>query len=451
MPAGGRTMGLNPADILHHKFSRSFLGGVDPEEVRAFLADVATTLNRALSELADARARCASMETALAHAETRLADAERPVGDLTARNDEVTRALAAEETARRQAETSLAEVRAELAAARQKLAVFEERDSHVAGVLLNTQKIADQMMRAAQEDAGKLLGAALAEKERLAADSKAEAERLVKDAQATSEGVIAKAQTETERLVADAKAAADSLVTAASAAARRLTADAEEASAKARAEADAHVGELTGRVKRLLDLNATFSQTLDAVRARHGELLAALAEVHADADQRVLPLLDNWRRILQGTLTRAPAMAEPERDDTESGLEGSRDIKALREPHRREAALEEAPFVSLPAVTPAGTAATPDGDEDGAHTTEIVVSPFATFFEAAEFLTALSRLAEVRKVRIRTLSQGVANFEVAVAGDAGLDVSRLEGHPVQVVERGETRLVLRRRSLSADH
>lgn len=444
----GRTMGLNPADILSHRFSRSFLGGVDPEEVRAFLADVAATLNRALNELAEARAHRAGAETGMAQAATRLADLEQAVGDLTAKNEELTRAVADEETARRRAETSLTEIRAELVAARQKLAVFEERDSQVAGVLLNTQKIADQMVRAAQEDAGKLLGSALAEKERLAADSRAEAERLVNEARATSESVVAAARAAAERLVADAKAAADSLAAEAGAAARRLAADAEATSAKARAEADAQVGGLASRVTRLLELNATFRQTLDVVRARHGELVAALAEVHADADQRVWPLLENWRRILQGTL--APATAESEPDDATAGAEGGRDVKAPREP-RGETAFEEAPFVSFPAVTTAGAAATPNGDAEGAHTTEIVVSPFATFFEAAEFLTALSRLEEVRRVRIRTLSQGTARFEVTVAGDAGLDVSRLEGHPVQVVERTEARLVLRRRPLFADH
>lgn len=445
----GRTMGLNPADILNHRFSRSFLGGVDPEEVRAFLADVAATLNRALNELAEARAHRAGAETGMAQAATRLADLEQAVRDLTAKNEELTTAVADEETARRRAETSLTEIRAELAAARQKLAVFEERDSHVAGVLLNTQKIADQMMRAAQEDAGKLLGSALAEKERLAADSRAEAERLVNEARATSESVVAAARAAAERLVADAKTAADNLAAEAGAAARRLAADAEATSAKARAEADAQVGGLASRVTRLLELNVTFRQTLDMVRARHGELVTALAEVHADAGQRVWPLLENWRRILQGT--PAPATAESEPDDATAATEGGRDFKAPREPRRGETAFEEAPFVSFPAVTTAGAAATPNGDAEGAHTTEIVVSPFATFFEAAEFLTALSRLEEVRRVRIRTLSQGTARFEVTVAGDAGLDVSRLEGHPVQVVERTEARLVLRRRPLFADH
>lgn len=457
-------MGVNPTDIVQHKFSRSFLGGLDAEEVRGFLADVATALNRALTELTDARARCASLEQELrdaragnegraddlevkervvAQAETRLADVERSLRDLAAKYEEVTKALAAETTARRQAEAALAELRGELAASRQRLTVFEERDSQVAGVLLNTQKIVDQMVRSAQEDSGKLLAAAVAEKERLAAESRAEAERAVKEAQAAAERIIAKAQSDAERLVADASTVAG-----------RLTADAEAASLRARTEAQAHVTELAGRVTRLLDLNTAFGRALDAVRARHGELLTALAGAHADVDERVLPLLENWQRILKSAPVQAPAT------EARSGRASAPDAvpSADRPPHE-EAAVpapgdvrgehdgqgrhrEEA--VTTPVQ--AGTATQADGEAEGDHTEEIVISPLATFFEAAEFLIELSRLPGVRMAHIRTLSQGVATFDAVVEGDARLDVSRLGGHPIQIVERGEARLVLRRLS-----
>ncbi len=74
---------------------------------------------------------------------------------------------------------------------------------------------------------------------------------------------------------------------------------------------------------------------------------------------------------------------------------------------------------------------------------EIVVGPFESFLEAAKFLTALSRTDDVQNARLRTFSRGTATIDVSLGG-GGLDITRIEGYPLDIVERAGTRLVLRR-------
>lgn len=102
--AEGTSMALKPVDITRHQFSRRLLGGLDPEEVRTFLADVAANLDRTMIDLVDARTQRASLEQALKEATATAAD--------------VAKKLAVAEQARSNAETRIAEIREELAVTR---------------------------------------------------------------------------------------------------------------------------------------------------------------------------------------------------------------------------------------------------------------------------------------------------------------------------------------------
>lgn len=395
---------MEPTDITWHQFSRKRFGGVDPGEVRAFLAVVAAQLNRTASELTQAQAR--------------RADAERALRDAAARSEELAKKLAVAEAALSNAEAHLAEVREELAVSRQKLAVFEDRDSLAAGVLLNTQKIAEHMLQTAREQAGQILAA-----------TQADAERMVAEAQ--------------------------------------------DAAAQTRAEADEHVADLATRVSMLLAVHDEFNRNIDVARTRHGELLEALAQLRTDTRRRVLPLLERSQRILDGEPEPENAMASPA-DATphvEAAPHAETDAAYVERLHADQPQVvgpqnERAPNAGVtaagplsdikvidgassaapaPAEAPSAAAAAPNGNGEGLRgDAELIVSPFTSFLDVTKFLTALFRLTGVRKARLRTFSQGTATFDVALAGAAGLDVSCIEGYPLDVIERVGTRLVLRR-------
>ncbi len=415
-------MALKPADITWHEFSRKLFGGVDPDEVRKFLAEVAVNLNRTASELAHTQAQCA--------------DVERAMQEAIPRGEELAKNLMNTERALASAEARLAEVREEQATCRQRLAVYEDRDSQAVGMLLNTQKITEQMLREAREQAEQMLQGA-----------HEQAEKRLKDAREQAEQMRAAAQADGERIIAEAR----------------------DSAAQVQAEVDGHVADLSVRVRAMLALHDEFSQNIDAVRTRHNKMLEVLAQLQADTRQHVLPLLERSQRAL-GSAPKTDAGQAPDtggaalqaeekslqavrggdqfsRTDAnevpklgaaqEDGLPG--DVVIVDRASSAPTEVASDPHVGAPGKAPAGSQ-----DEHSADA-ELVVGPFASFFEVTKFLTALSRLTEVRRARIRTFSDRTATFDVSLVGGAGLDISRIEGYPLDVVERGGTRIVLRHR------
>jgi DivIVA domain-containing protein len=402
-------MALKPNDITWHEFSRKLFGGVDPDEVRTFLAEVAANLNRTTGELA--------------HTLAERANIERAMQEAIARGEELAKNLAIAEQALTGAEARLAEVREELATCRQRLAVYEDRDSQAAGMLLNTQKISERMLQ----------------------DARQQVDQMLQDAREQVEHMLVAAQADGERIMAESR----------------------ESAMQIQVEADRHVLDLTARVRAMLALHDEFSRNIDAVRTRHDELLEALDKLRADTRQHVLPLLERSQRALGGA-SKADGDQAPDTGEAGGLRHEEKSLQAVRGadhfPHtdadfpkpkvaqdgppggvivadRASSAPPEGasePDARAPGKGPAATSGEPYADA------ELVVSPFASFLEVTKFLTTLSRLAEVRKASIRTFSDRTATFDVRLVGGAGLDVSRIEGYPLDVVERVGSRIVLRR-------
>ncbi len=396
-------MARKSADITWHEFSRKLFGGVDPDEVRKFIAEVAANLNRTASELA--------------HIQAQRADLERAMQEAIARGEELAKNLMNTEQALASAEVRLAEVREEQATCQQRLAVYENRDSQAVGMLLNTQKITEQMLREAREQAEQMLQGA-----------HAQAEKTLKQAEQMLQGAHAQA----EKTLKDAREQAEQVLAAAQADGRRIIAEARGSAAQVQAEVDGHVADLSARVRAMLALHDEFSQNIDAVRTRHNKMLEVLARLRADTRQHVLPLLERSQRALGSAPKtdggQAPDTGGAALQDEEKSLQAVRGGDQFSRTDADE--------------VPKPGAAQEDGLPGDADA-ELVVGPFASFFEVTKFLTALSRLTEVRRAHIRTFSDRIATFDVSLAGGAGLDISRIEGYPLDVVERGGTRIVLR--------
>ncbi len=239
------------------------------------------------------------------------------------------------------------------------------------------------------------------------------------------------------------------VLAAAQAEAERVVAEAREAAAQTRATAEGSVVALAARVTALLTLHDEFSRSVDAVRelydefdrsvdaarTRHAEMLTAVTQLRVDARRRVLPLLEDSQRVLRG---EPDEIGEPEESRGTQADGGAPSQIPAGAPGDVNGAL------SVPAPSGLPATAVPGNGGGIRADAEIVVGPFTSFLDVTKFLTALSRLAEVRSARIRTFSQGMATLDVALAGGAWLDISRIEGYPLDVVEREGTRLVLRR-------
>jgi hypothetical protein len=93
---------------------------------------------------------------------------------------------------------------------------------------------------------------------------------------------------------------------------------------------------------------------------------------------------------------------------------------------------------------PATAPSVDDGARASRSSGEISVSGVGSFREATKLVRALSGLAGVETVRLRTYANGVATVDVTAAGSlATLDVKHLDGFSLEPVEAAPTRLVLR--------
>jgi DivIVA domain-containing protein len=238
---------LSPDEVAAHAFSTSFRG-LDPNEVRTFLARVADRL-RAAEE------RAQELSVRVAEAEERAAHPEMDVDTLTsALGDETARIL-------RSAQDAAADIRG-------------KAEENVA-----------QLLREAYEDAARIRGEAelVLAKETEAAEAAAAEIRAAAEADAAA--ALGRARQEAERLLADVESNARTMVEEAQASRTKILTDL----ARRRKLAHTQVEQLRAGRERLLEAYRLVRSTLDEVT---GELVKAEGEARAAAEAAARRLSD---------------------------------------------------------------------------------------------------------------------------------------------------------------
>jgi vacuolar-type H+-ATPase subunit H len=389
-----------PEDITQQRFSRAFLGA-DLEEVRQALARLAAA---AKDEIARAESRSAGLEGALRGARARI---ERLEQELAAVREQ----LAAAESS--------------LTAARQQVAAQQEREGQVVRVLLDAQRLTDEITRTARTDADEALARARDTAEETLAEARRKAAQMLRDARRRARAAVRAADELAARHRLDAEAEADDIVSEARAIASRHQQAAEQ-----------EVERLIARVEETLALRTLLPGDLETLVRRHTDVLDRITGLFTEAQRDVLPVLARARLALRGkpgAVSPAPAHATP------------------------EPARSAAPAAPAPAAEPAGLGTDSPargvqqaraGDPHAADRrmyAEVCAGPFGTLLDATKFSVTLSRLPGVAAARLEAFSNGTATIEMVLKGltPDQIDASRIPGYPARVVEAGGSRLILR--------
>ncbi len=253
---------LTPELIQAQSFTSAFRG-LDPGEVRAFLARVA-------ADVKAWRERAEHLESAWRSAEERAA--RPPVLDEEALIDAV-----GDETASvlRSARAAASDLRAKAAAdAQERLAAAQAESERLAA---QAKAEADSLIAKAGQDAERMLAEAKALAEQETIDSQQAAARLIADAEAQAAASIDNARAEAAALAAKAQQDSEMTVEAANATRDRILDDL----ARRRRVASVQIEQLRAGRERLIESYALVRRTLDEVQS---ELARADSEARAAAD-----------------------------------------------------------------------------------------------------------------------------------------------------------------------
>ena len=316
---------MTPELIQAQSFTSAFRG-LDPGEVRAFLARVAADV-KAWRERAD------QLESAWRSAEERAA--RPPVLDEEALIDAV-----GDETASvlRSARAAASDLRAKAAAdAQERLEIARSESERL---LAQAKAEADSLIAKAAQDVERMLGEAAARVEQETAESHQSAAALVADAEAQAAALLGNARAEAAAVAAKAQQDVEMTIEAANATRDRILDDL----ARRRRVASVQIEQLRAGRERLIESYALVRRTLDEVQS---ELARADAEARAAADE--------VGRRLRST-SEVPGEEPAEVDADESGVP---EPDAVGEPD----AVDEPDAVGAPdAVREAGEGAEPDAD-----------------------------------------------------------------------------------------
>lgn len=337
--------GIHPREIALRPFSR-VLFGLSPTEVRQFLQDVARTLEQAMTELNNAVVE------------------------------------------RRVLESSLKEATARAEALERELASYRDREAQIPRALVDAERAAEEVTRAARE----------------------EADRILAEARQTAEETLRAARESAVQALREARLSAEHLIQAS----QRAAAEHER---EARLEAQWIMDEAHRTLLLLRQRTEEFLRRWKETSARLDRLTAHYAE----AAQLVAHLRDEARGLV-------PQVEEM-----------LRDLEA-QEPRPRE------PIP--PSIRPAELAPTIPRErvereviaEETGPGGEIIAYPFGSYLRMTKFLTALARLPGVITARALTFADEVLRVEVRLERGtvADLDFSQLEGFRITVEEAGPT-------------
>ncbi|HKV44293.1 MAG TPA: DivIVA domain-containing protein [bacterium] len=384
-------MELRPAEIALRQFSRA-LFGINPEEVRRFLTEVAAAVERLNGELARLALERTGLQISLKGATAQTEGLRRQV-----------------------------------AAAQEKIAVYQEQESLMAKAMMTAQKVTEEVIES----------------------TKARAAQTVVEAEATAETTLQGARKEAADLLRDARMRAQEAVKAAERAASaqmaqvhmdsgRLVEQAQKAISELQQAAERQVRSVVDNIEAALSDSAGLTQHLDALAKNHAVSLENLARLQAEVKNDILPPLREMLQALgedalspRGLATAVP----PEPDHAAAADLPSVPVKP---PQAAPRSGEEVPGPPLaPREGNSAAARRPSG--------EIIVSPVHSYLQASRLVAAVSRLKGVRAARLRSYTDGAATIDVLVEMGtlAEINAALIDGIPFDIVEATADRLVLR--------
>ena len=434
-------MDLRPADIAMRQFTRK-LRGLDPEEVKLFLAEVAATLDRVNSELTRVTLERTELQGNLKKA---IAEAE--------------------------------DLKKQLANTQEKITAHHKQENQMAQALLSAQKATDDLIQQSkgradrivnEAKASALLATEAARKE--AAEAKTQAQTIVEAARKEAAELLRATQAQAQEAVKAAERAAETRMAQAQRDAERMMEEARHSVAEIQQTALQQVEQFLTNMKAFMSNWEGLSRSLEVLARDQAEALETIAGTRAEVESDVLPLLRDLLRGLRagadiGLREPAPAPAAapspppppPKPAAAPSPRPAAREPAAApsaRPAAREPAAASHSPTPSQPVSPPKGVqpvrpspAPAPERVPAGAAQAqgEIVVSPVGSYLQASRLVTAVSKIKGVKTARLRAYSKGMITIDVLTEEGtlAGIGADLSTGFPVDVVEETDTRLVLR--------
>jgi cell division septum initiation protein DivIVA len=255
---------LRPAEVVMRQFPRR-LFGVDPEEVKRFLAEAAATLERVNAEMARVILERSALQKTLK--ETR---------------------------------EELEALRARLAEAEAALARYRGQEQLIAQIVVEAQQLKGDLLRESRAEAQRITAAAQAVAAETMGSSRAAAAELLRAARAQAEQAVESAERAAASRLAEIRLESE-----------RLISEARREAAAVHGEARRHVEALVERLENFLASSDEVSRGLAALAARQAESLRVVGEIQREIEAAFLPSLRAFVRSLTGAEARPPLLAEP--------------------------------------------------------------------------------------------------------------------------------------------
>lgn len=217
--------------------------------------------------------------------------------------------------------------------------------------------------------------------------------------------------------------------------ANKRTQDARQAAARTQQAMEQYVGALIAKIEKFVSDKHTMVQHIDTLIEGHADTLKSLKRLQGEMQEQILPALDQLSRDIKNEgekVRRTLAAASPLSSETGPAAQAE-------EPEIMTSRLSDES--GLKAAQPAG----PDRAGGPAVRGEIIVSPVRNHYQAAKLTAGVSRMDGMRFARLRSLSGETAVIEVVTEAGAlrTTNFSAIAGVPMEVVEATDARLVLR--------
>jgi chromosome segregation ATPase len=476
------------------RFSRR-LFGADSGEVKQFLDETASNINRLQSELDKMKSQLAAAAAERNALQTKLKDAtaeteklraqvtvaEDVIDAYQAQDDQNTQTgadhaviqkraqevTAEAEELRTQLKAATAEVeklRAQVTAAQVKIAAYPAQKNLMTQVAAERDALQTRLKEVtaeaerlrAQVTAQEKTGAAPAQKgmiAQLVAERDALQARLkeVTGELETTRSHAAKAQEKAatshvqesliSRTLLSAQKVADDLIQTARTQAEEIigqankhTQDSRQAAVRTQQAMEQYVATLITKIETFVSDRHALAQNLDTLIESHADSLKSLKRLQGEMQDKILPALDQLSREIknEGEKVRR-TLAGPSPLPRETVSPPSVELEPDLS-HRPEEPEQRPPH-----------AAGHDRVGPPALRGEIIVSPVRNHYQAAKLTAGVSRMEGMRFARLRSLQGDTAVIEVVTEAGAlaTTDFSIIAGVPMEVIEATDARLVLR--------
>ena len=221
--------------------------------------------------------------------------------------------------------------------------------------------------------------------------------------------------------------------------ANKRTQEARQAAARTQQAMEQYVAALIAKIEKFVSDKHMMVQHIDTLIESHADTLKSLKRLQGEMQEQILPALDQLSRDIknEGEKVRRTLAASSSRAPETAPAFGD-------EPELMTSHLPEESGRKI--AQPAGQAGQDRAGAGGAAVRgEIIVSPVRNHYQAAKLTAGVSRMEGMRFARLRSLSGETAVIEVVAEAGAlkTTNFSVIAGMPMEVVEATDARLVLR--------